>query len=70
MHGAIDEDTCRTLIGEAGAMGVTFHRAFDAARDPGAALERLIDLRCERVLTSGGQTTALAGADAIAAFAR
>ncbi|MDC8012690.1 copper homeostasis protein CutC [Tahibacter soli] len=70
VDGDVDIDTCRALIDEAGTMGVTFHRAFDAARDPVAALERIVDLRCERVLTSGGQPTALAGADAIAAYAR
>lgn len=70
VHGDVDVDTCRALIGEAGTMGVTFHRAFDAACDPAATLERIIDLRCERVLTSGAQPTALAGADAIAAYAK
>jgi copper homeostasis protein len=70
VDGNVDVDTCRTLIAEAGTMGVTFHRAFDAARDPSAALEQLIALGCERVLTSGAQPSALAGADAIAAYVR
>ena len=34
-------------------MSVTFHRAFDAARDSARALEELIDLEVDRVLTSG-----------------
>ena len=70
VDGNVDIDTCRALVAEAGAMGVTFHRAFDAARDAAAALEHIVALRCERVLTSGGQPAALAGAEAIARYVR
>lgn len=66
----VDETTCRTLIGAAGSLGVTFHRAFDAARDQASALEAIIALGCERVLTSGGEATALDGAEHIAALVR
>jgi len=58
--GALDADgnvalgACRDLIYAARGLGVTFHRAFDLARDPALALEDLIALGCERVLTSGG----------------
>jgi copper homeostasis protein len=45
----------------AGNMGVTFHRAFDLTCDSLAALEDVIALGCERVLTSGQQTRALEG---------
>jgi copper homeostasis protein len=41
---------------------VTFHRAFDACVDQAAALERLIHLGVDRVLTSGGARTAPEGA--------
>ena len=41
-------------------MSVTFHRAFDATRDPFEAIETLLSLRVDRVLTSGGSSTALA----------
>jgi len=47
---------------------VTFHRAFDAARDLPAALEQVIALGCQRVLTSGGQASAEAGAERVAAL--
>ena len=40
------------------------------ARDQAQALEAVIALGCERVLTSGAQATALQGADAIAALVR
>jgi len=49
---------------------VTFHRAFDVCRDPAAALETLIVLGVDRVLTSGQAATAPQGAPAIARLVR
>jgi len=66
--GSIDKARCRDLIGAAGPAGVTFHRAFDTTRDLSAALEDVIALGCERLLTSGGQASALAGAATIGAL--
>jgi copper homeostasis protein len=40
---------------------VTFHRAFDMCRDPFQALEDIIELGCDRILTSGQQATAEQG---------
>ncbi len=68
VDGDVDVATCRALIDTAAPLGVTFHRAFDAAHDQMGALQTIIDLGCERVLTSGGEATALAGAQHIAAF--
>ena len=65
--GAVDVPVCRTLIDAAGDLGVTFHRAFDVARDPASALEDVIALGCERLLTSGARATAAEGAEVIAA---
>ena len=45
---------------------VTFHRAFDVCRDPHRALEQIIALGCNRLLTSGQEATAEAGAPLIA----
>lgn len=59
--GDIDTALCRRLVAAAGDMSVTFHRAFDMCRDPRKALEELIELGCDRVLTSGQATTATAG---------
>jgi copper homeostasis protein len=69
-QGDVDETVCRELIAAAGQLGVTFHRAFDAARDQTRALDTIIALGCERVLTSGGEANALAGADRIAEFVK
>jgi copper homeostasis protein len=60
--GEVDMRRCRSLIAAAGSMGITFHRAFDLVRDPLSSLGDLIQLGCERVLTSGTQASALDGA--------
>jgi copper homeostasis protein len=63
--GDVDMDCCSELAAAAGRMGITFHRAFDLVRDPARALEDVIALRAERVLTSGGARSALEGAGPI-----
>ncbi|WP_313342734.1 copper homeostasis protein CutC [Stenotrophomonas sp.] len=65
-HGEIDIPLCQQLVSAAGPLGITFHRAFDAARDLPAALEQVIALGCERVLSSGGQASAEAGSAMLA----
>ena len=47
-------------------MSVTFHRAFDFARDQDAALDALLELEVDRVLTSGGAPTAVQGVENLA----
>jgi copper homeostasis protein len=66
--GRVDMARCRPLLSAAGGMGVTFHRAFDMARNVTEALEDVVTLGAERVLTSGGATTATAGAATIRAL--
>jgi len=61
-EGGVDMARCRALIAAAGTLGVTFHRAFDLCRDPARALEDIVALGCERVLTSGAQASAIEGA--------
>jgi copper homeostasis protein len=55
------------LLIAASPLPVTFHRAFDACRDPRKALETLVELGVSRILTAGQSATALEGATAIAA---
>ncbi|MGH8080912.1 MAG: copper homeostasis protein CutC [Lysobacter sp.] len=66
--GEIDTAVCRELIAAAGSLGTTFHRAFDLVPDASRALEAVIGLGCERILTSGGADDAWQGADHIAAL--
>ena len=61
--GSIDKDRCARLVELAYPMGVTFHRAFDWAANPFEALEDIISIGCERILTSGQRPTAPEGAD-------
>jgi len=56
--GDIDIPLCKRLMERAEGMSVTFHRAFDRARNPRQALEDIISLGCDRILTSGQQPTA------------
>ena len=59
--GDIDTEACRRLVDAAGDINITFHRAFDRCRCPEEALEQIIELGCNRILTSGQQSTALEG---------
>ena len=49
--------------GPAHRISITFHRAFDRCARPFEALEQIIRLGCDRILTSGQEPTAEAGAD-------
>lgn len=51
--GSVDVEAVRRLIAEAGGLHITFHRAFDECADPFAALEDIIALGCDRLLTAG-----------------
>ncbi|XP_069756361.1 copper homeostasis protein cutC homolog [Narcine bancroftii] len=59
--GRVNTEVCMDLIAESRPLPVTFHRAFDMVPDPSAALECLISMGFERVLTSGCDSTALEG---------
>ncbi|WP_304678976.1 copper homeostasis protein CutC [uncultured Duncaniella sp.] len=63
--GDIDMTTCRRLIETAGDCSVTFHRAFDLCRNPQKALEDIISLGCDRILTSGLARSAMEGAETL-----
>ena len=59
--GTIDVPRTRELVARARPLAVTFHRAFDMTPDPFEALEALMKLGIERVLTSGQEATVLEG---------
>ncbi len=60
-EGKIDISKTSSLVELAQPMQVTFHRAFDYVTDPFEALEQIIALGIQRILTSGQQATALEG---------
>lgn len=66
MDGTIDMTRTSELVELAYPLEVTFHRAFDRCRDPFAALEDLIGIGCQRILTSGQKPTVSEGVDLIA----
>ena len=59
--GDIDLPLMERLMKASEGMSVTFHRAFDMCRNPRKALEKIIALGCDRILTSGQQATAEKG---------
>lgn len=66
--GTIDKKRTKTLLDLARPMTVTFHRAFDMTRNPLRALDTLIELGIDRVLTSGQQESVIAGLELITAL--
>lgn len=62
-EGNVDMDFMRHLMTECKGMSVTFHRAFDVCRDSFLALEQIIELGCNRILTSGQMPKAEDGVD-------
>lgn len=65
-EGEIDREANRRLVELARPMSVTFHRAFDRTADPMKALEDIISLGCNRILTSGQQPKAIDGINLLA----
>lgn len=65
-EGDIDMEANRRLVEQARPMSVTFHRAFDRTAEPMKALEDIISLGCNRILTSGQQPKAIDGISLLA----
>lgn len=68
--GALDIPTCQKWIAVAkewqkeqgrAELGITFHRAFDVCNNPMQALEEIIAMGCNRLLTSGQEPSAVKG---------
>ncbi len=68
--GTIDVEKNRYLMDCSRGMSVTCHRAFDRAANPEQALEDIIDLGFDRILTSGQQPKAIQGAELLAKLNR
>lgn len=65
--GSVDMVRCNVLaeIARTYKMSVTFHRAFDVCNNQEEALEDIITLGCDRLLTSGGEATAEEGVETL-----
>jgi copper homeostasis protein len=68
--GSVDKERTGGLVELARPMSITFHRAFDMSRAPYEALEDIIKLGIDRVLTSGQELSALEGLDLITDLVR
>jgi len=62
----VDKVLTRDLIDAARPLTVTFHRAFDMVADPFQALDDLMSVGVDRILTSGCAPSAAQGQDLIA----
>ena len=63
--GKVDKKRCGTIVEYAYPLGVTFHRAFDRTLDAFEALGDIIEIGCERILTSGQKPKVSEGAQLI-----
>lgn len=65
--GCVDVERCNIILDIAHQfnLSTTFHRAFDHCSDQEVALEQLISLGFDRILTSGGYPSAIDGVDQI-----
>lgn len=65
-NGEVDMERNRRLMECAKGMSTTFHRAFDRTVDPFKAMEDVISLGFDRILTSGQQPKAIDGTKLLA----
>ena len=68
-QGLVDREWTARLVNAARPLEVTFHRAVDATPEIAAAVETLVQLGVDRVLTSGGAATAEQGLEVLASLA-
>ncbi len=59
--GKVDRKAMERMMEAAEGLHVTFHRAFDVCADPFEALEEVISLGCDRLLTAGHAENVNAG---------
>jgi copper homeostasis protein len=64
-EGNVDAERTARLIEDAYPLKITFHRAFDRCNDPFFAMEQLIKLGCERILTSGQKPNVMDGLELV-----
>lgn len=64
--GSIDVERTAQFVEAVYPLKVSFHRAFDRCKDPFEAMEQLIQIGCQRILTSGQKPAATEGMNLIA----
>jgi copper homeostasis protein len=64
----VDVEAMAQLISVASGVRIGFHRAFDQVRDQEEALELLVSLQVDHILTSGAGKTAMEGAERLKAL--
>jgi copper homeostasis protein len=67
-QGLIDREQIAGLAALGRPLSLTFHKAFDQVSDQLEAIDVLLDLGFDRVLTSGGRSTALEGVEMLCAL--
>ncbi len=63
--GSIQKKWTAEIVNAVYPLEVTFHRAFDRCKNPIEAMEAIIEVGCQRILTSGQKQTAMEGLDLI-----
>lgn len=69
-EGDVDKEMCSDIMKDCWGLSTTFHRAFDVCRDPHQALEDIIELGFDRILTSGCKPTAPEGKELLKELVR
>lgn len=61
----IDLELTKKLVEEAKPMKITFHMAFDSIENKNEAIDKLVEIGVDRILTKGGMENALIGRDSL-----
>lgn len=59
----VDKKMIKELVSIAKPMSITFHMAFDEIEDKKAAIDELVELKVDRILTKGGVGDAISNKD-------
>ncbi len=63
--GKVDREIIKELADLAKPMTITFHMAFDEIEDKKSAIDELVELKIDRILTKGGASDAMTGKDSL-----